>query len=161
MRVEGVRTLLIDVKVELDGSFPILFVEDYKADVGGEVRSNLEAEITALKGERKKSGASFAELEKRVSDLAKANTALSRKVGEMEVAEKTLSDRVQELEGRFREVEKERDEERNKRHSLDRQVEGMDSSYKLIVEENENLKREVWKILPILWAMVMEDVIVG
>ncbi|XP_074325658.1 uncharacterized protein LOC141663746 [Apium graveolens] len=120
-------------------------VEDYRADIDGEARAKLEAEIAALKGEKKRVGVSFSELEKRASNLANANTTLSRKVGEMEVTEQTLSNKVQELKGRLQEVETERDGERTKRKSLDRQVEGMNNSYKLIVEKNENLKREVQK----------------
>ncbi|XP_074376393.1 uncharacterized protein LOC141717976 [Apium graveolens] len=120
-------------------------LEDYKADVDGEACSKLEAEVAALKGEKKKVAVGFAELEHRVADLSKANSALSKKVAEMEAAEQVSSGRVRELEGRLLEVERELDDKKSKRQGLDRQVEGMDSSYKLIVKENEDLKKEVEK----------------
>ncbi|KAL8135449.1 hypothetical protein AgCh_010190 [Apium graveolens] len=120
-------------------------LEDYKADVDGEACSKLEVEVAVLKGEKKKIAVGFAELEHRVADLSKANSALSNKVAEMEVADQVSSGRVRELEGRLLEVERELDEEKSKRQGLDRQVEGMDSSYKLIVKENEDLKKEVEK----------------
>ncbi|XP_074382032.1 uncharacterized protein LOC141723959 [Apium graveolens] len=120
-------------------------MEEFKADSDGEVRAKVEAEITTLKGEKKKIGASCSELEKRSGDLASANSALSKKIGEMEVAEQSLTNKVFELETRLWEVEKERDEEKTKREGLDRQIDGMNGSYRLIVEENESLKLKVQK----------------
>ncbi|XP_074369569.1 uncharacterized protein LOC141711005 [Apium graveolens] len=120
-------------------------LEDYKADVDGEACSKLEAEVAALKGEKKKIAVGFTELEHRVADLSKANSALSKKVAEMEATEQVSSGRIRELEGRLLEVERELEEEKGKRQGLVRQVEGMDGSYKLIVKENEDLKKEVEK----------------
>ncbi|XP_074381255.1 uncharacterized protein LOC141723370 [Apium graveolens] len=120
-------------------------MEEFKGDSDGEVHAKLEAEITALKGEKKKIGASCSELEKRSGDLASANSALSKKIGEMEVAEQSLTNKVFELETRLWEVEKERDEEKTKCEGLDRQIDGMNGSYRLIVEENESLKLKVQK----------------
>ncbi|KAL8110831.1 hypothetical protein AgCh_026537 [Apium graveolens] len=122
-------------------------LEDYKADVDGEACSKLEAEVAALKGEKKKIAVGFAELEHRVADLSKANSALSKKVAEMEATEQVSGGRIRELEGRLLEVERELEEEKDKRQGLVRQVEGMDGSYKLIVKENEDLKTEVEKAI--------------
>ena len=120
-------------------------LEDYKADVDGEACSKLEAEVAALKGEKKKIAVGFAELEHRVADLSKANSALSKKVAEMEATEQVSGGRIRELEGRLLEVERELEEEKGKRQGLLRQVEGMEVSYKLIVQENADLKTEVEK----------------
>ncbi|KAL8156024.1 hypothetical protein AgCh_001190 [Apium graveolens] len=103
----------------------------------------LEAEVSSLRVERKKLMAGYLELEKRSSDLTVDNTALSKKVGEMEVGKQSLNATISELERRLSEVEKERDELKGKCEGLERHVEGMNSSYRLIVEENTSLKVEV------------------
>ncbi|XP_074369604.1 uncharacterized protein LOC141711053 [Apium graveolens] len=120
-------------------------VEEFRTDGNDAACKRLEAEVSSLRVERKKLMAGYSELEKRSSDLTTDNTALSKKVGEMEVEKQSLNATVSELEMRLSEVEKERDELKGKCEGLERHVEGMDSSYRLIVGENTSLKAEVEK----------------
>ncbi|XP_074331784.1 uncharacterized protein LOC141668702 [Apium graveolens] len=120
-------------------------IEEFRADGNDEARKKLEAEIVALKAEKKKLGSSYSELDKRSVDLITENTALWKKVSEMEVVGQSMSAKVSELERRLSEVEKERDDLKGKCEGLDRHAEGMESSYRLIVEDNSSLKTEVQK----------------
>ncbi|XP_074325800.1 uncharacterized protein LOC141663856 [Apium graveolens] len=120
-------------------------VEEFRADGNDEAYKRLEAEVSALRIERKKLMMGYSELEKRSADLTTANTALSKKVSEMEVERQSMSAKVSELERRLSEVENERDDLKGKCEGLDRHVEGMNSSYRLIVKENSNLKAKVQK----------------
>ncbi|XP_074362211.1 uncharacterized protein LOC141702423 [Apium graveolens] len=120
-------------------------LDEYQSDDESEVRSKLEVEVSALKGEKKRLGSSCLDLEKKVSDLSSTNTTMSKRVTELESIEKSSNKKILELEGRLRDVESERDELKVKCEGLDRQVGGMDQSYKLIMEENATLKAEVEK----------------
>ncbi|KAL8108353.1 hypothetical protein AgCh_024716 [Apium graveolens] len=105
----------------------------------------LEAEINSLKEERKKLIVSHTKAERHVRGLANKNSALLKQVQEKEAVESSLATKVQELEGKLHEAEKDRDDEKAKHEGLERQVDGMNRAYKLIVEENEQLKMEVQK----------------
>ncbi|XP_074349148.1 uncharacterized protein LOC141688903 [Apium graveolens] len=131
-------------------------VEEFRTDGNDAACKRLEAEVSSLKVERKKLMAGYSELEKRSSDLTANNIALSKKVGEMEVGKQSLDATVSELERRLSEVEKERDELKGKCEGLERHVEGMNSSYRLIVEENTSLKAEVEKAVEDI-ASALED----
>ncbi|KAL8092535.1 hypothetical protein AgCh_034701 [Apium graveolens] len=120
-------------------------VEEFRTDGNDAACKRLEAEVSSLRVEKKKLMAGYSELEKRSSYLKADNTALSKKVGEMEVGKQSLNATVSELERRLSEVEKERDELKGKCEGLERHVDGMNSSYRLIVEENTSLKAEVEK----------------
>ncbi|XP_074364881.1 uncharacterized protein LOC141705915 [Apium graveolens] len=120
-------------------------LDEYQSDDESEVRSKLEAEVSALKGEKKRLGSSCLDLEKKVSDLSSTNTTLLKRVTELKSMEKSSNQKIFELEGRLRDVASERDELKVKCEGLDQQVGGMDQSYKLIVEENATLKAEVEK----------------
>ncbi|XP_074370290.1 uncharacterized protein LOC141711614 [Apium graveolens] len=120
-------------------------VEEFRADGGDEALKRLEAEVGVLKAEKKKLGSNYSELEKRSADLATANTALSKKVSEMDVLGQSTNTKMSDHERRLREVEKERDDLKEKCEGWERHVEGMNSSYRLIVEENTTLKAEMQK----------------
>ncbi|XP_074364723.1 uncharacterized protein LOC141705736 [Apium graveolens] len=120
-------------------------VEEFRADGNDVAYKRLEAEVSALRVERKKLMMSYSELEKRSTELVTANTALTKKVGEMEVSGQSRDANVSELERKLQEAETERDDLRSKCEGWERHIDGMNASYKLIVDENVVLKAEVQK----------------
>ncbi|XP_074348556.1 uncharacterized protein LOC141687245 [Apium graveolens] len=120
-------------------------VEEFWVGGSDEARAKLEAEVTALKAEKKTLGANYSDLEKRSVDLVNENTTLSKKESEMDVKGQSMDAKVSELEQKLRDAEKERDSLRVKCEALERQVDGTNSLYKLIVDENTALKAEVEK----------------
>ncbi|XP_074361305.1 uncharacterized protein LOC141701575 [Apium graveolens] len=120
-------------------------VEEFRAGGSDEARAKLEAEVSTLRAEKKKLEANYSILEKRSFDLVNANTALSKKVSEMDVKGQSMDAQVSELEQKLRDAEKERDNLRVKCEAFEPQLDGMNSSYKLIVDENTALKTDVEK----------------
>ncbi|KAL8099991.1 hypothetical protein AgCh_032305 [Apium graveolens] len=120
-------------------------VEEFRAGESDAARAKLEAEVSTLRAEKKKLEMNYSGLEKRSFELANANTALSKKVSEMDVKGQSMDAQVSEVEHKLRDAKQKRDSLRVKCEAFERQVDGMNSSYKLIVDENTALKAEVEK----------------
>ncbi|KAL8088961.1 hypothetical protein AgCh_038653 [Apium graveolens] len=120
-------------------------VEEFRAGGSDEVREKLETEVSTLRAEKKKLEMNYSGLEKRSFELANANTALSKKVSEMDAKGQSMDAQVSELEQKLCDAEKERDSLTVKCEAFEGQVDGKNSSYKLIVDENTALKAKVEK----------------
>ncbi|KAL8125136.1 uncharacterized protein LOC141716908 [Apium graveolens] len=120
-------------------------LEDYKEDAGKEVQVKLESEVSALKEERKRLKVSFTEADRRTGDFFNNNAVLFKHVEEFESSEKTLAEKVEELENKLRDAEKDRDASKVECEGFGHQLEGINGSYKATIDEIVKLKADVKK----------------
>ncbi|XP_074375218.1 uncharacterized protein LOC141716985 [Apium graveolens] len=71
-------------------------VEEFRAGGSDEARAKLEAEVSTLRAEKKKLKTNYLGLEKGSFELANVNTALSKKVSEMDVKGQSMDAQVSE-----------------------------------------------------------------